>query len=534
MKRSELYRFQAPIIKTWRNRFEIPPTDNDHITEVEFYVIRNEAYEPYLEHSKNYASLMGIDLRIEYSPYLDSLYFINAPETAQAIIIWMNWDRLKNEVIETLFVGESILSRLSKDNRFWVVLPGNFGSTSASFFEEKLANLGWPRDRQLKAKFSTNSPHNITGGYSRQELDSLAQQMGLVVSNIAAGIRLRSIILDLDNTLYDGVFGEDAENEVFASSEHLKLHKTLKKLRNQGVLLCISTKNSPDDVNRIFESNLLSILKPDDFAIIEAGWESKAISINKILTKLNFGEEFAIFIDDNQRELIEVGGLFPNLICLDGRNEQQIKDTLESWLVFETSQNKNSVELRLADAQSKIARAKMEYQELDTDSILCELNTSIRSLAITTQAHVDRANELFRKTNQFNMTLLRSILHDVDETLIDYNVVLCSLEDSVSDSGIIAALRWQVIEGNLFISEFVISCRALGRGVEKYLFMSMLKSVKKLTSYNCVFIKPTLGPKNLPAHRFLHEYFLKLDNLHQLNNHKLDIETAIWYSKFCE
>jgi FkbH-like protein len=347
-------------------------------------------------------------------------------------------------------------------------------------------------------------------------------------------LKIRALILDLDNTLYQGVFGEDSAEDLHSDNFHTLLQKELRILKESGVILCIASKNNLSDIDAILESNLLSELRKEDFAIIEGGWESKSESISRIISELNFGENFVAFIDDNKRELFEVGSKFPNLICIDGSDPKEVISALQTSLSFDTSSSKEIIRSRFQDIQNSTSRKQELNGSIDKDSILVEIGTKVRAQQADTSEELLRANELFRKTNQFNLTLARTDL-DVSHIFAGSGgIVLSSISDRFSDSGIISAIYYLMFGDTVEIVEFVISCRALGRDAEKYIFRSMLEKISD--NYRDLTIKAAFreGPKNRPAFDFIHRYFIEESEKFILDSNKLFSDTSKWYDLICE
>jgi FkbH-like protein len=427
------------------------------------------------------------------------------------------------------------MSRFSADARFYFVLPSEYGLHDIALFRSKLTHIGWPTERIIVG-FNSHSDEKvkIKLGYTREEMDSISTKIGVQVSSNLSSIRIRALIVDLDNTLYKGVFGEDTRDELFPDDKHLKLHSELKKLKESGVLLCIATKNNLTDIELIFQSKLTSVLEKDDFSIISGGWDSKAKSIHGILRDLNFSENFVAFIDDNQRELYESGRAFPNMICIDGKKTETLMKVLATCLTFETSQDAKVSEARSADIRASRLRQELYKENISPDSLLIDLNTKLEASKVSSPEEFQRAFELFRKTNQFNLTLKRSTSEVKDFETLKEKLITASIKDDVSNSGVIAAIKILDMGDLIELQEFSISCRALGRNVEKYLFRAMLSKIDKNFEKLQVGVRFEVGPKNQPALDFVQRFFIKEDQVYILDSGKLISETSEWYPSLCD
>ncbi len=535
MLRSQYFLNQSNLLKMFSNRAGMPPKDLMNISTSRIFVIRNEALEPFLAHSTNCANLIGIDLGFYFSEYVDSIAFTEIPEDSDFMVLWLNWERIEPNTIEQFFARDSRISAWATDQRCYFVLPSAVGAHSSSYFKKHLDKLGWPAHRQIEGIHDPeNKSPRVKLGYSRDELDSISNFIGLKLPSMHPLLKIRALILDLDNTLYQGVFGEDSAEDLHSDNFHTLLQKELRILKESGVILCIASKNNLSDIDAILESNLLSELRKEDFAIIEGGWESKSESISRIISELNFGENFVAFIDDNKRELFEVGSKFPNLICIDGSDPKEVISVLQTSLSFDTSSSKEIIRSRFQDIQNSTSRKQELNGSIDKDSILVEIGTKVKAQQADTSEELLRANELFRKTNQFNLTLARTDL-DVSHIFAGSGgIILSSISDRFSDSGIISAIYYLMFGDTVEIVEFVISCRALGRDAEKYIFRSMLEKISD--NYRDLTIKAAFreGPKNRPAFDFIHRYFIEESEKFILDSNKLFSDTSKWYDSICE
>jgi len=535
MLRSRFYEAQRSLLKLSGNRGETPPKDNSHITTSHIYIIRNEPFEPYLAHAITCASSIGVDLNLNYSEYDDSLAFTRIPEDSDYAVLWLNWERIPQTVIDRFFSVDSPISTWAKDSKVYFVLPSDVGTHSVSDFESALEKLGWPKDRFIRGVKSLSLENRrVKLGYTREELDSISSKVGLQVSSNDSSIKIRALILDLDNTMYRGIYGEDSLDDILIETAHHKLHSELKRLKKSGVLLCIASKNNIEDIDAIFNLNLITELNKDDFAVISGGWESKAASVEKILGDLNFDESYVAFIDDNKRELYEVGNTFPNMICIDGLEPDSVLATFSTVLTFEENSNSDLVAQRNADIRSLQIRSRTFKDKVESESLLAELKTTIKSKLASEPEEFNRAAELFRKTNQFNLTLNRTTIDDLKSLRSYAGVAIASLADTISDSGQIAALYYSSDEASIEILEFVISCRALGRDAEKYILRSMLQAANLEYANYRVSVNFSLGPKNQPAFQFIQRFFIIGVTEYILDINKLMAETARWYGDLCE
>jgi FkbH-like protein len=290
----------------------------------------------------------------------------------------------------------------------------------------------------------------------------------------AQGRARKCLVLDLDNTLWGGVVGEDGpagvrigagdpEGEAF-----LDLHHRLKALQAQGVLLAICSKNNPADVAELFERRPEIPLRPEDFAAQEVGWEPKHEGLRKIAAALNLGTDSLVFLDDNPAEVSLVAQMLPEVKAVhlppDPADFAAVLDRLTDF-------ERTAV---LADDVGKVRQysENRKREELragagDLGAYLASLRTEL-AIVRAKADDLPRLHQLFTKTNQFNLTTRRYTPADLERFL---STPLCELwvakaRDRFGDLGTIAAVLLRRDGRLLFVDSFLMSCRAMGRGIE--------------------------------------------------------------------
>ena len=483
---------------------EMKKSSAPYVQNINWHVMRNEAWEPYFDHATNCASCFGLRLNLSFSGFADMVDFKFLPESTENLLIWLNWNRLKLVGID--FTLENISQAITDGicEKIYVVPPSNSDMKVYEYVMSHNNSLGisWV------CNWGDKQSGKISNGYYKSEIEQVIHYVGIELPQYLSNTLIRGLILDFDNTLYEGIFAEDDVAKI-DSNAHRSFREQLKSLSDAGVLLAGATKNNASDVAGIFEHNILNPLKKEDFILIESGWLSKADSISRIIEATNLNELNLLFIDDNKRELIEVGSKFPNLLSLDASSTEELLGIVKNTIVFERDNSSLRVMQRQADVKARIKRKNKKHNDGLDDDLLLKLNTKVQSFLAKTESDYERAFELFRKTNQFNFTFNRLSNLDYSKmgVRIQPKIYVCSLKDDISNSGIIAAMA--VIESHdaLEIVEFCISCRALGRSVEKYIFYSLLRAanVGPNTNVNCLF---NSNARNLVAQSFSKKYFI--------------------------
>ena len=316
--------------------------------------------------------------------------------------------------------------------------------------------------------------------------------------------RLKAIVVDLDNTLWKGIIGEDGADKLRCGADaegypFLIWQKLLKRLGSEGILLAFCSKNNEADVLPVFDS-LDFPLKLPDFAAYRCNWASKARNVRGIVEELNIGLESVLFVDDNSAELLQVSAELPEI------RTRRTPSSGAEWLqlfreihdLCGTSVIADEDTLRTRSIQQNRLRQSFNAP-IDGFGHLKELGLQIK---INRDAFsLPRSLELINKTNQFNLTGRR--LSEADWASLAARLgAFCwavSLADRFGDFGVIAVIVGNVDGHAVRLEQFVLSCRAFGRAVEHLILIELERALAAQTLE---------GPyaatgKNLPARQFL-------------------------------
>jgi FkbH-like protein len=523
IRRGEFFLNQDSVLRIYKNRKFISTRSGDETFLSKLHFLRNEAWEPYIEHAANIASKVDSKLEFSLSAYDDSLNSLLSRTPYPNFVIWLNWSRIQITSIQTLFDRIKSAREFHLHSNWYLILPSH--SAAAARREVlRLAKIqGWDSNQIIDFPELSLTDESIKMGYSRNELDFISFKLGTLVAMETSGSKIRALVVDMDNTLYQGVIGEDELSEIQITPNHLQVQKVITRLSDSGVLVFIATKNNSSEVDLAFDANLLPNLPRSKITSIYGGWGSKSDSLSEILKLLNFSQANVLFIDDNGRELAEIATAFPDVLTVCALNTEHLLLALEESVSFETDKTGSS-DTRVKDIQAKIVRSEFNQLGASDAQLLTDLKTKIHSTNVIEIEGLNRANELFSKTNQFNFSLKRSRV-TLDQLGLQFGVINSTLKDDISDSGIISSLCWTLESGTARILEFVISCRALGRGTEKYILKSAL-SVLTTQTVECRVSADFLeGPRNLPSKDFLLAYFQRVPEGWLLDWDKLNKET---------
>jgi FkbH-like protein len=296
---------------------------------------------------------------------------------------------------------------------------------------------------------------------------------GDAVARLLGALRGRSrklLILDLDNTLWGGVVGDDglkglrlgpgdAEGESFSL-----VQQAAKALRNRGIILAVCSKNEEAIAREAIRSHPGMVLNEEDFASIAVNWSDKPSNIRDICESLGLSLDAAVFLDDNPAERALVRDVLPMVAVLEPPDDPAgMARTLTSCGFFETLSISEEDLRRTGMYRAEAMRRKARTQTRTLEEFLQSLD-----MRLTFDATVDtRFASLINKTNQFNLTLCRYTESELQEMLAaDHVMVGASLVDRFGDHGRILALIGHYENSGLLIDCWVMSCRVIGRGVE--------------------------------------------------------------------
>jgi len=301
------------------------------------------------------------------------------------------------------------------------------------------------------------------------------------------GLTKKCIVVDLDNTLWGGIIGEDGIDGIIIGdspkgSAYLDFQVELKKLYHKGIILAINSKNNQSDVMEVFEKKQNMKLKKENFACIKINWDDKAKNMFAISNELNIGLDSFVFFDDSpiERELIKQK--IPDIKVIDiPENPFNYAQILRDLPDFEI----------ISISEEDLKRGEMYYAQCQRKQLgeSCgSLEDFYKSLQMKVKIFEDdnnvisRISQLTQKTNQFNLTTRRYSENEIANfiTSSDYHVYSLSLFDKFGDNGLVGV----VIVSNKnahewIIDEFLLSCRVIGRTVETAFFSYLIEKAKK-------------------------------------------------------
>ena len=312
------------------------------------------------------------------------------------------------------------------------------------------------------------------------------------------------IILDCDNTLWDGVVGDLGAHGVQITPGHAALQSFMVKQHDAGMLLCLCSKNAEDDVMAVFDENKHMILKRDHIVSTRINWNKKSDNIISLAEELDLGTDSFIFLDDNPVECAEVKARLPEVLTLHiPESSSELASFLDHIWAFDHLSTTSEDRKRTRLYQQNIQRAEYQKETLSFASFIEGLQLQIE-ISEPADHQIPRFAQLTQRTNQFNVTTKRRSEHEVNAWLQNENNfgLIVSVSDRFGDYGLVGALLYSMENQALNVDSFILSCRVLGKGVE-HAMLRRLGTIAQNHNLPEVHVPFMRTPKNLPALRFL-------------------------------
>jgi len=275
------------------------------------------------------------------------------------------------------------------------------------------------------------------------------------------------IVLDCDETLWQGICGEDGPLGIAVDPPRKALQEMMVAQHDAGMLLCLCSKNNEEDVLETFRLNPGMPLRPEHFIARRINWEPKAANLVSLAEELELGLDSFIFIDDNQKECAELQATCPEVLTLALPPEpEEIPEFLAHVWAFDrlkvTAEDRN----RTALYTQRLERVRLARQAPSLEDFLASLKLETR-IAPLSPGQLPRVSQLTQRTNQMNLTTIRRSESDIQALLHSGKECLTvEVADRFGSYGLCGVLIFEPARRTIAVDTFLLSCRALGRGVE--------------------------------------------------------------------
>ncbi|MGC4100551.1 HAD-IIIC family phosphatase [Ferruginibacter sp.] len=344
----------------------------------------------------------------------------------------------------------------------------------------------------LSAKYGSdfsNDPKMFINADIHTSLDFLpilAKNITEIILSIAGSFK-KCVILDLDNTLWGGIIGDDGyENiqvgDLGIGKAFTELQRWIKQLKQRGIILAVCSKNFEHVAQEAFEKNPDMILKLDDIAVFVANWDNKADNIRHIQSILNIGFDSMVFFDDNPFERNIVRENIPDITVPElPEDPAEYLPYLQSLNLFETASYTEEDEQRTQQYKEEAKRTEVQKQFANEDEFLQSLNM-VSAVKPFDKFNTPRVAQLTQRSNQFNLRTVRYTENEVQEVgnSAGHFPLSFTLEDKFGDNGLISVviLKKDTAE-KLFVDTWIMSCRVLKRGMENFVLNNVMEVAAK-------------------------------------------------------
>jgi len=307
----------------------------------------------------------------------------------------------------------------------------------------------------------------------------------LGIVNATSGYVKKCLVLDLDNTLWGGIVGDDGIEgiqigELGYGKAYSEIQRWALELKNRGVVLAVCSKNDVSLAKQVFEQHPDMTLRLEDIAVFVANRESKVSNLSMIQRTLNIGLDAIVFLDDNPFERGVVKHYFPE-VCVPS-----LPDDPAEWLAylskqdyFEASSFTEADEFRTVQYQEEGKRVE-HLSGFDNEEGFLESLDMVSEVNEFSAFNIPRSAQLLERSNQFNLRTIRYNEEELDDMMQNDNIhaFVVDLKDKFGNYGIISLVIAQESADELFIDSWVMSCRVLRRGVERMLLNTLVEYCK--------------------------------------------------------
>lgn len=297
----------------------------------------------------------------------------------------------------------------------------------------------------------------------------------------------KCLIIDLDNTIWGGVIGDDGLEGIQLGhglgigKAFTEFQMWIKKLKQRGIIICVVSKNNEETAKEPFEKHPDMVLKLNDIAVFIANWETKVDNIRTVQNILNIGFDSMVFLDDNPFERQMVRENIPDITVPElPKDPGEYLEFLYSQNLFETASYSLADKDRTKQYQIEAKRMSFSKTFTNEADFLKSLHM-LSEVSGFTKFNTPRVAQLSQRSNQFNLRTIRYTEADVSAMADDSEIIDLSftLEDKFGDNGLVAVVILKPIsKDTLFIDTWLMSCRVLKRGLEDFVLNIIVERAK--------------------------------------------------------
>ena len=503
-------------------------------TEYRLAVLGNVSTQFFSLGIKGYLKAEGINASVFDADYnqIDAQLLDKASETYEfnpdAIIVYISTDKIYEEFLDLDVSARDAFAEdyIAKIKNYWnlisansnarIIQPnfteiddrafGNYSSKVKDAFVYQIRKLNFllqesMKDRKdvlpldllsiqiqmgHKAFYDTVLYYDAKMAVTLDAIVYIAKNVCDIVKTLRGSFK-KGIILDLDNTLWGGVIGDDGLGgieigELKRGLVFTDFQRWLKQLKDRGILLCVCSKNNEDTAKEPFEKHDEMILKLDDFSMFVANWDDKASNIRYIQQSLNIGMDSLVFIDDNPFERNLVREMIPEITV------PELPEDAANYLTFLQSQNLFETAAYSEDDKDRTKQYRAEAKRKDLEQSFVSIDDYLKNLEMMGEAksfepvRYSRIAQLTQRSNQFNLRTVRYTEADIERIASDdkFITIYYTLKDRFGDHGLVSVVIMEKLsETEAFIDTWLMSCRVLKRGMEEFIVNNLVKTASE-------------------------------------------------------
>ena len=362
---------------------------------------------------------------------------------------------------------------------------------------------------------------------SEEGCNAISSEISKLIRSIIF-IKKKCLVLDLDNTLWGGILGEDGIQGIkisnsYEGEKYSKFQRYIKYLSNSGIILAIASKNNLSDVKMCFNKNKNLLLKWNDFSSTRINWRPKYQNINEISTELNIGKDSIVFFDDSKFERDQMKKFNPKISVISvPQNVDNYIESIDNTGFFYSSTELTKEDLKKKTQYNIVEKAKtfkLKFKSNDIEHYLKSLKMKLYIRQIK-ENNFSRCVQMLNKTNQFNFTTTRYTETTFKNYLKNNKILsfVLRLKDKFGDHGITGLITVRILKEECIIDNFLLSCRILGRNVEEIAITLLMMKLKKMKNSKLIGIyKKT--QKNIQCS----DFYKKL-NFNKITNQKFSFD----------
>jgi FkbH-like protein len=323
--------------------------------------------------------------------------------------------------------------------------------------------------------------HAYKYALSYDAIPSLAHSVARIVTAVY-GKSKKCLVLDLDNTVWGGVIGDDGADNIKIGKEtpvgeaYSAFQQYATELKRRGIVLAVCSKNDPEIAAQGF-AHADSILAMTDFAAFKASWDPKYLALRQIASEVNIGLDSLVFVDDNPAERDLMRRQVPEIAVPEvGSDVADFIAFIDGAGYFEPAVLSADDIQRTKSYEADLVRQNLQAAIADYGEFLASLDMTAE-IAPFSAKYLDRITQLINKTNQFNVTTKRYSASDVETMSRDPGTLTLygRLKDRFGDNGLISAIAGTLKDATLHIDVWVMSCRVIKRDMEFAMFDELVR-----------------------------------------------------------